>query len=927
MTIQALKEPAIPRRRLIPQAPVLVMDGHKLFCLTLEGELRNLETGEARLLIQQHMPIVCNGLQLAARLGMERFHSYDVLELFAFIRPGKFAVPTPRGIARALNLFEPETPEDQCLGLRDSIRHLLVDLTAPGREEKSDPAALAAMMGLMGVVNIEQGGWPWTPTILAALGRTETPPTRSDIKTAMRIWDKLPEWSMHGPEPAPSHHGIEPAEVSARLDKLLQKQHKEHRAEQHQYAEALSAAFAPNDEPESPHTVLAEAGTGVGKTLGYLAPATVWAEKNEGAVWISTFTRNLQRQVEAELDRLYDDPVTKSRKVVTRKGRENYLCLLNLEDTTQAPSIATNDLNAIALGLMLRWAAVTEDGDLAGKDFPGWLNSLLGRSRVYNFADRRGECIYSACTHFNKCFIEKSVRKAKRADIVIANHALVMQQVVMAGPDSALPGRYIFDEGHHLFEAADGAFDLQLNGTWTSDLRRWLLGTESEKRSRARGAKRRLEDLVTDNEAAGKDLDALMQAAQCLPAPSWRQRLRDGTPKGVTEVFLSLCRQQVLARNPEQNGFYSLETGVQPPIPDLLEAAAALSKKLNEVRRPIASLVKHLQDRLADEAEALDTEMRERIHFAISSLNFRARNVLGGWIDMLEALKTATPPECVDWLEIARIDGRDDDVGFYRYYVDPAKVFAEQLKPQTQGVVVTSATLRDVSDEDPQGWASALTRTGVKHMSPPHFFQVSSPFNYKTQTRVIVVGDVKKDDPKEMAAAYRELFLASGGGALGIFTAVQRLKAVHEKLMPALENKGIHLYAQHVDPLDISTLIDIFREEENACLLGTDATRDGIDVPGRSLRLVVYDRVPWPKPTILHKARRSYFGKSYDDMLTRFKLKQAYGRLIRRADDKGIFVLLDGALPSRLATAFPEGVAVERVGLAEAIKATKEFLA
>ena len=214
MTLQAIKEQATPKRLLIPQAPVLVMDGHKLFCLTLEGELKNLETGEARLLIQQHMPIVCNGPQLAARLGMERFHAYDVLELFAFIRPGKFAVPTPRGIARALNLFEPETPEDQCLGLRDSIRHLLVDLTAPGREEKSDPAALAAMMGLMGVVNLEGGGWPCTSTILAALGRTDTPPTRGEMKTAMRIWDKLPEWSVHGPEPAPSHHGFEELHAS-----------------------------------------------------------------------------------------------------------------------------------------------------------------------------------------------------------------------------------------------------------------------------------------------------------------------------------------------------------------------------------------------------------------------------------------------------------------------------------------------------------------------------------------------------------------------------------------------------------------------------------------------------------------------------------------------------------------------------------------
>jgi ATP-dependent DNA helicase DinG len=265
-----------------------------------------------------------------------------------------------------------------------------------------------------------------------------------------------------------------------------------------------------------------------------------------------------------------------------------------------------------------------------------------------------------------------------------------------------------------------------LNGTWTSDLRRWLLGTESEKRSRARGAKRRLEDLITDDEDAKKALDALMQAAQCLPAPNWRQRLRDGAPKGVTEVFLNLCRQQVQARNNETGGFYSLETGVQPPIPGLIEAASALALRLRDVQKPIAALIKHLQNRLADEAETLDTEMRERIHFAISSLNFRAKMVLGGWIEMLNSLSRPLNPlpqageennGYVDWLEITRVDGHDYDIGFYRYFVDPAKIFAEQMKSQTQGVIVTSATLRDVSEDDKEGWASALTRTGIKHMA------------------------------------------------------------------------------------------------------------------------------------------------------------------------------------------------------------------
>jgi ATP-dependent DNA helicase DinG len=138
---------------------------------------------------------------------------------------------------------------------------------------------------------------------------------------------------------------------------------------------------------------------------------------------------------------------------------------------------------------------------------------------------------------------------------------------------------------------------------------------------------------------------------------------------------------------------------------------------------------------------------------------------------------------------------------------------------------------------------------------------------------------------------------------------------------------GLQLYAQHVDRLDTGALVDLFRAEENACLLGTDALRDGVDVPGRSLRLVVFDKVPWPKPTILHKARRARFGKSYDDLLTRLKLKQAFGRLIRSQDDKGCFVILEPATPSRLLTAFPPLAPIRRCGLADASAEIRAFLA
>ena len=177
-------------------------------------------------------------------------------------------------------------------------------------------------------------------------------------------------------------------------------------------------------------------------------------------------------------------------------------------------------------------------------------------------------------------------------------------------------------------------------------------------------------------------------------------------------------------------------------------------------------------------------------------------------------------------------------------------------------MVVTSATLTDGTGDVEQDWLAAVGPDGrrpygVAGAPRPACRRPSTirraPASWSSTT-------CGKDDLVQVAAAYRELFLAAGGGALGLFTAISRLRAVHQRIAEPLELAGLPLYAQHVDGLDVSTLVDIFRGEEQACLLGTDAVRDGVDVPGRSLRLIVFDRVPWPRPDILHRARREAFG-------------------------------------------------------------------
>ncbi len=902
----------------LPNVPVLVAGLRDVAWLSPSGEFTRVSPAEAAAWVVSRPPMLCHAPATARRLGVERFPAFDLLELFAFVRPAQFCLPTPRGLAQALDLPLPADLDDQAATLHAAARALLAELAEqPGARLRAIAWAMA------------RGGWPWGPVVMAALALPAVDDKRRHIAASLAVWDDLPEWSEHAPEPPPGNVPVEPLDARRRLADLLGPR-AETRPQQADYASAASAAFRPRDRIGEPNVVLAEAGTGVGKTLGYIAPAGLWAEKNGGAVWISTYTRNLQHQIDGELDRLYPDPTLKALKAVVRKGRENYLCLLNLEEAARAVLMRPQD--AVALGLMARWARVSRDGDMVGGDFPAWLVGLLGPARTLGLTDRRGECVYSACPHYKKCFIEKAGRKSRRAEIVIANHALVMIQAALGGMDeagnAAAPTRYVFDEGHHVFDAADSAFSGLLSGQETADLRHWLLGAEGGRPgSRARGQKRRIEDQVAGDEAAEEARAPAQRAARVLPQEAWHQRLVDNAPDGATEAFLARVRQQVYARAHHAAGPYGLETDIRPPVAGLLEAAADLDKALARLQQPLDRLIQRLAKRLDDDAEELDTPTRLRIEAMVRGLKRRSAVEVAGWRSMLQTLSQETPPEFVDWLAVERIEGRDIDVGMHRHWIDPTIPFAGAVAVPAHGLLITSATLTDGSGDIESDWGAAEARTGARHLPNAAVrAQVASPFDYPRQTRVYVVTDVRKDDLDQVAAAYRVLFLAAGGGGLGLFTAITRLRQVYKRIAGDLDAAGITLLAQHVDAMDTTTLVDIFRAEEDACLLGTDAVRTGVDVPGRSLRLIVFDRVPWPRPDILHKARKAHFrGTAYDDMITRLRLKQAFGRLVRRADDHGVFVLLDPMMPSRLAGAFPEGVEIRRVGLEEAVSGTKEF--
>ncbi len=904
-----------------------------------DGRIERLSASDTALRATGGRPLVCHAPAVAARLGLDGLPARDLLELYAFVRPATFCLPTPRGLCEALDLPAPTTPEEEAAALPQVARALL--------DELDDMAALASPDLKDTALAMARGQWPWGDAVLAALGieqAAKKPRGPSRHWAGLDVWRALPQWEEPPPAPPPGSAPVEAREARLRLAQMISAgpNMAEARPTQSDYASAAAQAFAPREEEDKPNVVLVEAGTGVGKTLGYVAPASLWAEKNGAPVWIATYTRNLQRQIDNELDRLHRDSAEKRRRVVIRKGRENYLCLLNFQEAVQRSGLQPE--NAVGLGLLARWALASRDGDMIGGDLPAWLLDLLGRSRITRLADRRGECIYSACEHYRKCFVERTIRRARQADIVIANHALVMIQAAMGGLDDATrPLRYVFDEGHHLFDAADGAFGAHLSGIEASDLRRWILGAEGRRGSRARGLERRVSDLLGEDVEALNALKRLLDLAQCLPGTNWQTRLADGTVLGPAEEFLALVRQQVRARSAGDDQGFGQECDVRPLNPGLIEAADQLAQSFEQMLVPVRRLRQALRAKLEADADTLDSGQRGRIEGVARSLANRCELTLEAWRAMLRGLHNDPDPAFVDWFAVERSQQRETDVGMYRHYLDPTEPFVNSVIRPSHGAVITSATLRDslgvpaaANDEAPDmnaDWAVAEARTGARYLLRPAMrASMASPFDYAHATKVLIVKDVKRDDSDQVAAAYRELFLASGGGALGLFTAIGRLRAVHQRIAPALEEAGLPLYAQHVGGMDAATLVDIFRAEEHSCLLGTDAVRDGVDVPGRSLRLIVFDRVPWPRPDILHRARKAAWkaagagATAYDDMLARLRLKQAYGRLIRRADDHGVFVMLDSRLPTRLLGAFPPGVGVERVGLAEAVAMVREFL-
>ncbi len=603
--------------------------------------------------------LLLNAPLVANRLGYPDLSGLDLLELFAFVHPARFCVPTPRGLAQALEIDEPAGD--------DGVPDFLAKAAGVMVEACEDPEWFERSGAWSALQSLERLRWPWAQVLKPHIARPE--------RAEKWLFATLPEWEETGERAPPRQVELPEDQVLAALDALTG-EGAEKREGQRAYATDAARIFAPRTKREVPHIALAQAGTGIGKTLGYLAPASLWTGASGGTVWVSTFTKNLQRQLRSESRRAW--PIKRpdgTPPVVVRKGRENYLCLLNLEDALQGGFAGRP---AILAQLVARWAAFTRDGDMIGGDLPGWLGTLFRKRGIAALTDQRGECIYAGCPHYRKCFIERAARDSAQADLVIANHALVMVNAARGRDHAHAPTRIVFDEGHHVFEAADSTFAATLSGQEAIELRRWIMGPERKNRGRRRGLSARLADVASYDDEGGEAIEDACEAGKLLPGEGWLQRLAEGEPAGPIEALLCAVRTATYARDESggQEQGYGIETEASGLPGDVIEAAGNAAQALASIRTPLIRLGGRLEAVMADPPDWLDGQGRARIEGARHSLGWRV-DLLAAWEALLARLGGPADPEFVDWLAVDRSDAREFDVAIHRRWLDPDEAICQ----------------------------------------------------------------------------------------------------------------------------------------------------------------------------------------------------------------------------------------------------------
>jgi DNA polymerase-3 subunit epsilon/ATP-dependent DNA helicase DinG len=623
---------------------------------------------------------------------------------------------------------------------------------------------------------------------------------------------------------------------------LAERRGYEYRETQEQMARAVAQSL------ERGGRLLVEAGTGVGKTLGYLAPLAIWIERGSGRAVVATHTITLQEQLATRELPALQPHLPRPLCWAMLKGRSHYISLRRFQRHLRRGDIGPRgpDLDVIRFKLkLLRWLDLTRTGDRAE------LHLGVSERELWRAVESTGDdCLGSACANWGNgaCHMVAARRTAATAELVVTNHALLLSDEPAEGHLLGDYSALVVDEAHHLEEQATQAGGHRLR---SADVLRAL---------------DHLPEVLDPGLASA--LEACRDAANRLFGEAkglLAERLGGGggAPTGslsVTDDLLSEPRLQPLARN------------ARHAITVLRRAAEAL-----RAAGP-ASL----------ETDLLPQPDREQEELAL------AASALEGSASAIDDVLLHRREGHVAWMEL-----RAEQAELRDAPVAAGTALGEGLLDAARTVVLTSATLAIAGD-----FGFVRERLGLGARTEE--LALPSPFDYLTQALCIVVTDIPPyDDPEyeqALAAITAGIGRRLGGRTLGLFTGYGALRRVRDLVGRRLAGSQISVVAQGLDGTR-RQLLASFVENPRTVLLGTSTFWEGIDVPGDALQCVIIAKLPFAVPTDpLVRARtaelRDPFG-SYVLPEAVIRLRQGFGRLIRSGTDRGVVVIADSRLQSR----------------------------
>jgi ATP-dependent DNA helicase DinG len=640
----------------------------------------------------------------------------------------------------------------------------------------------------------------------------------------------------------------------------------------------------------------AEAGTGVGKSLAYLLPAVAWAVKNGERVVVSTNTINLQQQLIEKDIPLVKKVIGQDPKVVLVKGRGNYLCPHRLAEAVEEMGLfEENDTDLLAIR---EWARTTETGSRSDLSFYPTEETW---SRVCSEADA---CLGLRCGHREGCFVLKARKEAASAQVLIANHHLLFADLAfrMAGSGfddpAVLPPfrRLVFDEAHNVEKAATSFFSQSISRFM---ILRYLGRLLRRRRGRVTGHFPALARRLKGNDLSRR-IPELIQAVQ------------DKSEEADAAILALLGSETTLLLDgPAMRGFHDVAGGtlgnLSFAVRELVEAFDGVFEALGEPGRPSAPRASASSAPIAGQSleEAMIWDCRVQLSrlAGIADVCDRFRNEEPGRNDIfwIEALRSRRGPRRESE------DGRDQ---FARLVITPLEIgplMREAVYEPIPTVVFTSATLTVAGSFS--FWAGRVGLQGTQLEREPLFGTFPSPFNYRENVLLGVPTDAPAPDSarhKEFLSRFISRALtASRGAGLVLFTSYALLRDVAAEVLPVLARAGVRLLKQGDD--DRTRLLDAFRAERSSVLFATDSFWEGVDAPGETLQVVILCRLPFRVPSepvlrarmtaIEERGGNPFAELSLPDAVVR--MRQGFGRLMRRNDDSGVVLILDPRIVTR----------------------------